>query len=199
MKDNIAYLKEWWTILLQDNLYETEDTKMALYGLNEKAKKFGLIPFNGTISNDFKITESLSKQPSFKNTSSEILYSLIVILQNSEPQTYLVKLWSEKLLRFCEIKYPVIEEEAMEKWGGKITAQLGLLELGAFLLDCYFSFKDIRYLNTVLKLIDLPFIYKPKAVSNYLKKTGDKLLISLFTIRLVLFIEFALKEIEDNI
>jgi hypothetical protein len=181
---------DWDQILKLDSGLLT-DYSAPLAGIDDALLGFGLTPlpefsFNPPISPEME-----TAQPSFKYLNEGILLSLRKSLyRQSETET--VSLWAEKLMRFCEIRFATLKKRAIEKWTDAQAAQLNMLHLSAFLLDYYRSSKDLRYLNTVLKLADLGWIIDPKSLARNLTKTHDKAITSLFQFRILLLSEYAL-------
>jgi methionyl-tRNA formyltransferase len=95
--------------------------------------------------------------PSFKALTPEILHSLREhVYRADQPET--VQNWAEKLMRYCEIFLPSLQERARKKCGNSMQSRYLVLQLAAFLLDVSVFTHDARFLNTVLKLLDLRWL-----------------------------------------
>lgn len=92
--------------------------------------------------------------PSFKELTIESLAELrrMVYFKKDEK---LISIWSEKLLRFCEVRYFELWKRALAKWEDEEFAQFGLLYLALFFLDVYELLRDPRFLNICLKIQDI--------------------------------------------
>jgi hypothetical protein len=111
------------------------------------------ISFNPQFNKDVS-----SIEPSFKNLSNEILLILRLSIYN-ETNMEVIAAWAEKIMRFCELRYGSLKNRSVKKCGNINAAQLHMLLLTSFLLDYADDSKDMRFLNIVLKLMDLKWIY----------------------------------------
>jgi folate-dependent phosphoribosylglycinamide formyltransferase PurN len=137
-------------------------------------------------------------QPSFKALAPEILLGLRARLYRADGLE-IVRSWAEKLMRYCEIYLPRLEQRALKKCGGSLDARLLVLQLAAFLLDASLVFRDLRFLNTVLKLLDQRWLANPGLVLDELTRrtAGGYAAIALaaaFQVRLFLVSEYALAQ-----
>jgi folate-dependent phosphoribosylglycinamide formyltransferase PurN len=142
-------------------------------------------------------------QPSFKGLTPEILLVLRECLYRADGLD-IVRNWAEKLMRYCEIYLPGLEQRALKKCGGSLDARLLVLQLAAFLLDASLVFRDLRFLNTVLKLLDQRWLANPGLVLNDLTRraAGGYAAIALaaaFQVRLFLVSEYALAQAADSL
>lgn len=137
------------------------------------------------------------KKPSFKNLEQADFTVLRYWLFEGENdlQTYD---WAETLMRFSEINQNSLMEKARIKFQSRSKARLFLLEMSAFLLDFYFMRKDLRFLNTVLKLIDLPGLFTRHTISKDLAGNIDQISIALLQIRVMLMSRAALHQLANK-
>ncbi len=90
-------------------------------------------------------------------------------LQQAE-NTSNVDAWAEKLMRFCEVRRPVLGRKAREKWETSSKAALNMRRVTVFFLDYYLMTGDFRFLNSALKLGDMKWILDK---GGLLKKTSQ--------------------------
>ena len=91
----------------------------------------------------------MKKYTKFKNITVDDLNNLIYELKLGKQNNLD---WHEKLLRYCEINYK------RTKTNFNIQKELRLL-LVNFFIEHYKKFRDIRYLNIVLKIKPKPFAF----------------------------------------
>lgn len=185
-------LHRWWQGLLHLQPDQLNDPRGPLVNLDEEITYFSLsrlpelrisIDHPGDIS---------TFPPSFKHFNQDIVLNLRFSLLQSK-QLELSELWANKLMRYCEIYLPSLRQRAMEKWHDSVTTRLYMLQLSAFLLDYYRLSHDLRFLNTVVKLMDFTWILSTRQIDSSLRKSGDTLTCGLFAIRLILVSEFSLR------
>ena len=188
------HLTRWWKIILQRDVRDLQDSRLALMGLDQYLAYFQL---PGPPPLEFKMDMSPDDHfadPGFENLTEKILVHLRQwIYAQRELDT--AALWAEKLMRFCEVRYSILERRAYRKWGDKKIARSNLLQLTAFLLDYSLLTKDIRFLNTVLKLADLKWLFNIKTIKKELTQEGEQFLLALFQFRIALLSEYALSRI----
>lgn len=135
-----------------------------------------------------------SVKPAFKNVTDDILLSL---RHHAAAQTELpaVSQWVEKLMRFCEIRHRDLKGRALKVCHTRDAAQLRLLHLAALLMDQCFHTKDLRLLNTVLKLADLKWVLDREGVKARLGSTGQEAVVGMLQFRTILTTEFAMHQL----
>ncbi len=193
VEECLPYLKEKWMLIEKDH-------RGPLVNADKVAKLYNCSLPSETqlIYTDFK-EDILKTQPGFANLKIEWLPMLRSALY-SEKHIDLVTEWSEKLMLFCEIRIKSLWKTALGKWGNnKKAVSSGLLHLASFLLDCHFCFNDVRYLNVVLKILDIKKIFNPKNLKkNITSPSPDDFINGLFVFRLLLLSEYALDNIKKQ-
>jgi len=143
------------------------------------------------------LTDINSVDPSFKALTDDIIYSLRHHIY-TKTKIDIVDKWAEKLMRFCEVRYSTLKKISISKCETKVAAQLHILHLACFFMDQSFSTKDIRFLNIVLKLADLEWVFnKRENVSALIEKNND-LNSALFKFRIILMIECAINKLQEG-
>jgi len=132
-----------------------------------------------------------SMKPSFKLLSiPEILFLRKSVLTNEKiPQ---LEAWVEFLLRYLEINRPSIIKRARLQFGSSQVGRMALLELTALFMDTYFRWGDLRYLNLVLKIMDMPRIYSMSSIGKKITGQNKNLPFLLIQIRLMILRQAAL-------
>jgi hypothetical protein len=140
---------------------------------------------------------SLPEDPSFKELTEEILlYLRMSIYQGCVDD--INDRWSEKLMRFCEIRFHELEKISTKKCGNKSSAKLHMLHCTAYLIDKAIFAKDIRLVNTVMKLCDLKWLFDG---SIYRGKIGSKehdIKAGLFQFRIIVLLDYTLKKLRQD-
>jgi hypothetical protein len=187
----LEILKEWWDSILEKESILPKQQGGPLVNLRESERYFSLQPlaqqgFPNPVQLHFP-----SKAPAFKNLSPNDPADLrwCVYVGEKLPD---VSLWAEKLMRYCEINHSILRKRALSKCGDSRSAQLEMLQVGAFLLDFYYFSGDARFLNTVLKLCDLNWVVNERSILRNLRSGGPELTPALFQVRLLLMSEHAL-------
>jgi len=190
MKDSV--IKDSWNIILRKNIKLLNDFRLPLVKLEECLAHFRLPtlpPFEINMNIESKVG---SIDPSFKNLTEEILINLRYHIYT---QTDLddVAIWAEKLMRFCEVRYSTLKKRSADKWQNKATLRLNWLHISAFFIDyCIFT-RDIRFLNTVLKLLDSNWILNKRTIKNKLEKENN--VSDLFQFRILLMTEYLINQL----
>jgi methionyl-tRNA formyltransferase len=203
-------LNAWWALIVRHEPSKVNNLLMPLshlWGCHEPLSSLAgdlRIPVEviSGYHSSMPTPEINPDEASFKGVSQAVLLGLRMNLYASR-DIEAVLVWAEKLMRYCEIYLPTLKKRALDKWVSAPQAQLGMMHLAAFLLDVYFSTKDLRYLNTVLKLLDLKWLCDLKTTGRRLKiadqtAAGDDLFIcGLFQFRLCLLSECALSALAN--
>ncbi len=138
--------------------------------------------------------DMLTKEASFKESNHAILLNLRRCLYaGKEMET--VRNWAEKLMRFCEVRLPSLRQRAIEKCGNPANANLLVLHVTAFLVDYALNSKDLRFLNTALKLADLNWVINERSIARKLNGNMSDIEMALFQFRVLLSIEYAMTEL----
>jgi methionyl-tRNA formyltransferase len=129
-----------------------------------------------------KVTEPAC-QPALKNLDLDVLNVLQqACKQESKPEWLF--LWAEKLLRVCEVRKLDLQERIEVNVDGKKAARIKTLRLCLFFLNCFYIYNDARYVNIVLKIIDLKWLKFKDAEDAVKQKCDEKnflqILVSIF-------------------
>jgi hypothetical protein len=192
MKDvavSIENVRRTWDAILKEELWRCAAPLFPLTGINVCLSCYG---FSSPPLASFKEEDWGSiphVEPSFKNLTDSILLSLRGGLYSGRDLDR-VTLWGEKLLRFCEVRLPSLQERSLQKWGNKNAAQVGMLHLCVFLLDYGVFFRDVRFLNTVLKLSDLKWIIRRETIERQLCQGAGDRVAALLGFRILLMTEY---------
>jgi len=190
-------LSKWWQTLLQRNVEILDDPSLPLIGL-DKALVYYNLPALPRLGFELDPAAGFpSVEPGFATLPDGALPGLRRALFSHNASDEVGK-WAEKLMRFCEVRYSTLARRAREKWRNKRTVHSNMLQLAAFLLDYGIQNRDYRYVNTVLKLGDLPCLLDRKHIARELNKSGQSVLPGLFQFRLVLLMEYALDQIRKG-
>ena len=188
-----AVIKECWNIILNSDKKRLEDSRLPLAGIDAYLSYFELLLFpalEATLETDLDIR---SPEPAFKNLTEEILLGLRHRIY-TRTELDVVAVWAETLLRFCEVRFTSLRKRAMDKWKANTTARLNMLHLSAFLMDYCILTKDIRFLNTVLKLSDLKWVFR-RGLKTDLRKGNIP---ALFQFRVALMAEYVIRQLEQG-
>ena len=156
MKDE--KLKALWNLATYAQRSPDADRYAIFSGLNRYASLLEVQPFDGqetTALHDG--LPSADIVPSFQGLTEEILLSLRENVAVSDHQA-IIAAWAEKLLRFCEVRRPILKQKALDKWKNIGDASRNIRFLTLFFLDYYRLHRDLRFLNVVLKLVDVKWI-----------------------------------------
>ncbi len=136
----------------------------------------------------------IHKKPNFKDLTNEDLEFLRNCVYHNVfcDETFL---WAETLMRFCEVRYNSLKKRAKQKCQNLLTAKLLMLHLSSFLLDQAISQHDVRYLNTVLKLCDIKWIFNPNQLQKNVSKNQQISSCDLLEFRVMLLTEYAFNKI----
>ena len=193
---HVIRLSRWWKQIARRGIPSAAERLEPLMNIGEAAAYFDLQPSPRVQAG--VIPPMPPGEPGFKNLSQETLLALRLNLQ-AQPDLDLVGLWAEKLMRYCEIHLPRLAKRASEKWGDKSGARLQVLQLASFLLDYYFHTRDLRYLNTALKLADLGWLVNPKRLARELDGEQEQFAMALFQFRILLMSEYAIERLQQGV
>ena len=187
-------IEECWNIILNSDKKRLEDSRWPLAGIEDYLAYFDLSPMpalKATIDNGPDIR---SLEPAFKNLTEEILLSLRRRIY-ARTELEAVAIWAETLMRFCEVRFTSLRKRAMDKWKEDAAARLNMLHLSAFLMDYCVLVRDTRFLNTVLKLSDLEWVFRRRLKSDLMK--GENIP-ALFQFRVALMMEYVIRQLEQG-
>jgi len=190
-------LKGWWDVIFRKESRLLEDDRGPLVYLRGSEEFFGLRrlpPLRFAIEADIHVQ---SESVAFKHLSAT---DIRVLRKNmfAGSDTNITARWAETLMRFCEVRHSTLKQRAVAKWGSEQAAQLSFLEIAAFLLDYYYCTKDIRFVNTVLKLADSRWILQEGRIHRNLFRGGRRFLSALFQVRLLLMTECAIRRLDGD-
>ncbi len=186
----VELLCECWNSLLRKDRGLLEDYRGPLVCLRDAPEYFNLPPLP-TLRFDPEVApNSPSQKANFKDLSEDTLLALRMNVY-AEADLDTTAYWAETLMRFCEVRHSSLRKRAVTKCGNRRAAGLHLLQLSAFLLDYGLYVGDARFLNTVLKLADLAWVFRRGALVRHLDKTGTDFISALFQVRLLLITEYA--------
>jgi hypothetical protein len=186
-----ALLKDGWRVIRQKDGEIINVAYEPLAHIEPYLAYFDLSPTPELSNSEAALSTHIdSVDPSFKVVTNDHLFSLRQCIY-SRRNSAVVDPWAEKLMRFCEIMLPDLKRRSIEKCGTNQAARLHLLHLATFLMDQSIATQDLRYLNTVLKLMDLKWLMNPKRFSNDFN-------IALFEFRLVLTTEYAVRQLCED-
>ena len=192
-----AVIGDYWEFVRQADRTLLADTFLPLPALEDCLRCYGLLPLPPLQITTAVACDIHSAKPAFKNVNEDILVSL---RRHTEARTELasVSRWAEKLLRFCELRHRSLRQRAAKVCGSQATAQLRLLHLAAFLMDQFFYTKDLRLLNTVLKLADWQWILDEGQLKRGLRRTDGATVAALLQFRMLLTTEYALHQLSKG-
>lgn len=192
-------LREWWATIVRAGATRLSDHRGPLVGLERVLNGLELDPIDGLVMETPRIPEALGRDPKFKNLTGDCLpYLRYKLLEGKD--TELAGRWAEKVLRYCEIQRANLRSRVQQRWADKKRAKLVMLQVMAFLLDYCDHTRDLRYLNTSLKLADQSWIITPRTVSRRLQSGDqDDFVTALFEFRNTAMIEHTLREAAESL
>lgn len=133
--------------------------------------------------------ETIKKlEPSIANFNFQV-FELLRYLTINNKDIEFVQAWSEKLLRTCEVNSHQLIKRAVKEWNNQAIAVKNLLAIADFFIEYYYFFGDLRFLNITLKMAEEKNLFSQRK-SN---------LLSLYSNRIIILTECALKNLEDSI
>ncbi len=136
-------------------------------------------------------------KPGFSNLTDEVILALRYCLYAQE-RLDTVSNWTEKLMRFCEIRYSSLIRRCARKCETGTAARGHILHIAVLLMDQLIATNDLRYLNTALKLMELRGILNKKNLHSDLSRNNDEIELALFQFRLVLATEYAVCKLHEG-
>jgi hypothetical protein len=190
-------IKDLWRIIGALTIEQLNDTRLPLEYIGPCLEYFDLQPLQSGRKRFVGESKIFKSDPSFKALDHDILLDLRYCLYTSEALDT-TAVWAEKLLRFCEVRLNSLRPRAKEKCGNQHGGRLLLLHLAAFLLDYAEFSNDLRYLNTVLKLLDQKWLFDARSIQTRLCGGVDKVPDALFEFRLLLVTQCLLRRLEKG-
>lgn len=189
-----ALIRLWWNSIQSIEKNVLEDYASSLCNLHNSEQIFDLQPLPDLRFPVLRSSDIFSKKPAFKHLASpDILFLRKCILtQENTPE---LTPWAEFLLRFLEINRSSILKKARLQFGSTQSGRIALLEMTAFIMDVYFEWGDLRYLNLALKIMDMPGIFSLGSVSKDITSPKKKLPLLLIQVRLMILRQAALDRI----
>jgi hypothetical protein len=198
IKSERSMLQSWWETILKFETSIQESNADALVNMHGCETILGFKSLPLFSFPDLPTSELFTRRPAFKNLEFSDILFLRKSLQAGDSVEELSQ-WAESLLRFIEINLGSVIKKARVQFGSSHTAQQAILQLSAFLLDFYYETGDLRFLNATLKMIDLTGLVTVKKISNDLKKQGKEHLAALYQVRLLLMVEAALQQLQNQL
>lgn len=100
---------------------------------------------------------SLREYNSFKNIGVDILVSLRIKVAKNDLDD-VVQDWCEKILRYVEIRYAQLKTNEIKFNRTNEQSIKNFTQIVNLFIDYYLKSKDLRFINTALKLMDLDWI-----------------------------------------
>lgn len=178
-------IRQWWTLIQSIEKKVLEENATSLCNLHNSEQILDLQPLPDLQFPVLRSGDLFSRKPAFKHLAiPEILFLRKGILTNEiTPQ---LTAWAEFLLRYLEINRSSILKKARLQFGSIHAGRMALLELTAFILDVYFKWDDLRYLNLALKIMDMPRIFSLGSVSKKITGQNKKLPLLFIQVRLMI-------------
>ena len=155
MRPSSRRCASWWEALRAKASHLSADRLELLAGLNDCAAplRLAVIP---NLPETYGTEPRLFPQtPSFSNFSTDMALPLKAGLWASEEFRTQSLAWSEKLMRFCEVRCSELPARARERWGSKSEWRRGLVELAVLFLESHRATGDLRHINAAIKLQEL--------------------------------------------
>ncbi len=167
-----------------------------LYNIEQYLAYFELPPLQETTKSRHVLEEIQSVKPSFRKLTNDVVFSLRQHIYTQTDLTTVDK-WSEKLMRFCEIRYSTLQGRVLKKCKTASAARLLILHMSSFFIDQHLSTKDIRPLNTALKLGELRGQASKKTIVDMIF-TSNNIAHILLQFRVSLATEYALSKLSGG-
>jgi hypothetical protein len=194
-------LNNWWSLILKMDAPTLVMHASALDHLHGCEVYLGLKALPEIQSPMPFLTEIGAKKSSFKNLEQADVPVLRYWLDHTE-NIQLINDWAETILRYCEINQSSLLKKARVQFRSgsqsASNARLTLLEMSAFLLDLYFERQDLRFLNIVLKLIELSGLFSKRTIAKDLDGNLNQVSIDLLQIRIMIMSEAALRQLKNG-
>ena len=186
---NKQLVQNCWDIIRDIEPHILNDPRLPLTHLDDCLAYFQLplMPLAKADSGDLPDVLG-AVAPSFKGLTDDLLVALRRDVLSGTKSSVAAQ-WAEKLMRFCEVRYRSLKTRSVAKCVTQDAAQLHQLQLAAFLMDQAIATRDLRLLNTVLKLADLKWILNRKTIDRNLRRKDGHCIAALFQFRIILTTE----------
>lgn len=193
--DNASII-QWWNSLQSLSKKELEENASSLSNLHNIEQILELQPLPELLFPVIQSSDLFLRKPAFKSLQiPDILFLRKCIL--TREKTNEITTWAEYLLRYLEINRLSIIKKSRFQFGSKESGRLALLELTALMVDIYFLWDDLRYLNLALKLMDMPGIFLLGAAPIKNIRRNKKLSLTLLQVRLMFLQQAAIEKIRN--
>ncbi len=188
-------LKSCWDVIRSAETFK--DDKYLSF--SNMARHLGSIKFEDkSDASQSALTDAfLNGNPTFKSTTDDHIIYLRQCIKNRDNIDQVVA-WTEKLLRFCEIRLATLKTKVFEKCGTSRSAKLHGLMLGALFLDLYELTKDLRLLNIALKLADQKWVAERSTLMQRLTQRGADFQLNALELRVITKIEDSIGALENE-
>ncbi len=192
-----ALIRQLWNSIQIIEFKTLEENASSLCHLHNCEQTLDLVPLPDLNFPVVRSSDLFSRKPAFKQLASpEILFLRKCILTNDN--TPELTAWAEFLLRYLEINRSSIIKKARLQFGSPQSGRMALLELTALMLDFYFVWEDLRFLNLALKFMDMPGIFSLGSVSKKITSQNKKLPLILIQVRLMILRIAAIDRIKKS-
>ena len=183
-------LKDCWQVIMDSNLPIESVDCLPLANIHPYLAYFQLQQLDCKKKIDISPVVSL-ETPSFYQLTHDKLISLRLMIYKNIHSNELDR-WVEKLIRFIEINLSSLKKKVRHQWNSIDIARLVCLHVSALLLDFAIFKDDLRCLNTVLKIMDMKWIFKKNLDYTLMKEINST---TLFQFRLFLVSEYIFDQI----
>lgn len=175
-----------------------EDPFLSLLNTSSRLGTFELVDEAVTSRSANETADTfLPELPSFKSTTNDHIIYLRTCIKNKQNLEQVID-WSEKLLRFCEIRLASLKTRLIEKCRTIESAKLHGLMLCALFLDLYEEIMDLRLLNIALKLADQKWMVERSTLMQRLKQRGADFQLGTLELRVISAIEEAIGVLKNE-
>jgi len=190
-------IRQWWNSIQSIEKNALEENASSLCYLHNCEQTLNLVPLPDLNFPVLRSNDLILRKPAFKHLGNpDILFLRKCILTNEN--TPELTAWAEFLLRYLEINRSSIIKKNRLQFGSTKAGRMALLELTAFMLDVYFEWDDLRYLNLALKFMDMPGIFSLGSVSKKITSQNKKLPMILIQVRLLILKQAAIERINKS-
>jgi len=149
-------VRSFWPTLLRHQESLSLSAELPLVGLRGLEPTFELAALDADPGLPQSGDVEPGAYPKFSRVSQSSIAGLRRLIQ-SRSSSERPGEWAERLLRFCELRLPTLQRRSLEAHGDPENVRSLYGQIVALLLDRYRVCGDLRLLNTVLKLADLPW------------------------------------------
>lgn len=189
-------LNDWWAAIQSLDSSIMDENASSLCSMNQVCQILDLPSLPDLNFPEIHSSDLLSRKPAFKTLSTLDILFLRKCLIEKEKRSE-IYIWGEYLLRYLEINRPTLFKKASLQFGSPRSGRIALLELTALMMDFYFETNDLRYLNIVLKMLDMPRIFSLGSFSQKQLNQLKQLHLILIQVRLMAFTRAAIHKIKN--